>query len=111
MTTTSNRREGFGPTPERIAPETVAQIRALRARGHEVSEIVERVPASEMTVRRYLGMAVEAGPRAMNPLFDPQCDGVPEMPLTARVCGDPAPGRRELVAANRAREARRRDAQ
>jgi hypothetical protein len=51
MTTTSNRREGFGLMPKRIAPETVAQIRALRARGYEVSEIVERVPASEMTVR------------------------------------------------------------
>jgi hypothetical protein len=115
MTTTSNRREGFRLMPKRIAPETVAQIRALRARGYEVSEIVERVPASEMTVRRYLGMAVEFGrPRsneAMNPLFDPQRDGVSEMPLTARLRGDPIPGRRELVAANRAREAGRRGAQ
>jgi hypothetical protein len=61
-------------------------------------------------------MAVETAPRpneAMNPLFDPHRDGVPEMPLTARICGDPIPGRRELVAANRARKAGdgRRDAQ
>jgi hypothetical protein len=39
-------------------------------------------------------MAVETAPRpneAMNPLFDPHRDGVPEMPLTARICGDPIP--------------------
>jgi hypothetical protein len=29
LTTTSNRREGFGLMPKRIAPETVAQIRVL----------------------------------------------------------------------------------
>jgi hypothetical protein len=99
-----------------IAPETVAQIRALRASGYEVSEIVEKVPASEMTVRRYLGMAVQTGLRRgrdKRPLFDPMRDGVPKQSLTASICGDPIPGRRELVAANRAQEASdgRRDAQ
>lgn len=40
----------------------------------------------------------EAPAPVRNPLFDPRRDGWPEQSLTAIICGDPIPGRRELVA-------------
>lgn len=90
------------------APETVALIRALRVKDLTVTEIAQGTGVSEATVRRYLDMlpdgAVSRKHEAKRPLFDPARDAVPDLPLTARLCGDPLPGRRELVASNRTRE-------
>lgn len=49
-------------------------------------------------MNRFRVVGEEAGDRTRNPLFDPRRDGWPEQSLTARICGDPIPGRRELVA-------------
>lgn len=90
------------------APETVALIRALRAKDLTVTEIAQGTGVSEATVRRYLDMlpdgAVSRKHEAMRPLFDPRRDDSPDMPLTARLCGDPLPGRRQMIDANRGKE-------
>lgn len=91
-----------------IAPEVVALIRALRGKDLSVTEIAQGTGTSEGTVRRYLEMLPDGvQPRKhepKRPLFDPRRSDVPDLPLTAVLCGDPLPGRRELVAANRAKE-------
>lgn len=92
--------------PYPLAPEKVALIRALAAKGFDVGEIAQQAGVHQETVRRYLRgdrMLPEEYPparrhEASKPLFDPVRDGVPDMTLTAQLCGDPAPGRRELVA-------------
>lgn len=91
-----------------IAPEKVALIRALRGKDLTVTEIAQGTGTSEATVRRYLDMlpdgAMSRKHEARRPLFDPAFKTLPDQPLTAVLCGDPLPGRRELVAANRAKE-------
>lgn len=91
-----------------IAPEKVAQIRALRGKDLTVTEIAQGTGISEATVRRYLDMlpdgAVSRKHEAKRPLFDPRRDDYPDMPLTARLCGDPPPGRRQMIEANRTKE-------
>lgn len=88
--------------PERTAPETVALIRALAAQEVEKIDIAARAGVHLSTVERYLQESPYPPPlrhrETRKPLYDPGRDGLPDMPLTARLCGDPLPGRRELVA-------------
>jgi hypothetical protein len=63
--------------------------------------IVVRLGVHSGTVYHYLqGMKFYPARRheARNPLFDPVRDGVAAQTVTAMLCGDPLPGRRELVA-------------
>lgn len=90
------------PTP----PDKVALIQALGAADHSFAAIAQAVGVSYLTVRRYLGAAECTARRhdSHKPLYDPRRVDMPEQSLTAVICGDPVPGRRELVAANRANE-------
>jgi len=80
-------------------PETVAAlIRELSSKGVTSVVIAQATGVSVRTVDRYrVGKPAEV----LNPLYDPARDGSAALSLTASICGDPAPGRRELVARGR----------
>lgn len=79
-----------------IAPERIALIRARAAEGLSSRKIAAEIGVSATTVLMYANRPLPRPP--YEPLYDPARDGVPELSLTAQICGDPAPGRRELVA-------------
>lgn len=92
--------------PKRTDPEKVALIRDLWAKGLDKVTIALRVGVSVSTVERYAGeQSASRSVRkheARKPLFDPKRDGCPEpVSLTAFLCGDPPPGRRELIASSK----------
>src|SRR5262245_11147958 len=74
-------------------PETVAAlIRELSSKGVTSVVIAQATGVSVRTVDRYrVGKPAEV----LNPLYDPARDGSAALSLTASICGDPAPGRRE----------------
>lgn len=91
---------------------TVARIRALSRAGHREDDIAWRTGVSRRTVRRYIDPSLRYWEIAVasassrrsspnkdcNPLYDPRRDGTAPLSLTGEVCGDPQPGRREMVA-------------
>lgn len=73
-------------------------------------EVARLTGVTRRTVMRYVNrFCFDARPdfqfqphEKYNPLYDPLRDGfVPPLSLTAQLCGDPQPGRRELIAKTR----------
>ena len=92
----------------RIDAAVAAEIGRLRALGCTYSHIARETGVGVQTAKRYSEGAYrrdlptlrahphpEIPPR---PLYDPRRDGAAEQSLTAQICGDPQPGRRQLVA-------------
>lgn len=92
------------PTP----PAVVARIIALCQQDLPAEDIAATVGVALRTVARYRELDLRArglpDERAQRrhepkrPLYDPKRDGQAEQDLTAQICGDPQPQRRELVA-------------
>ena len=78
-----------------MPPAVAALIRELSEKGATTVKIARVAGVSVRTVERYRN---GRRPEMLNPLYDPRRDGMYEGDLTASICGDPPPGRRELIA-------------